>query len=337
MPLRGPLSTPVAFFIFNRPDATRRVFECIAAAQPRQLLVIADGPRPHHPGDGQLCAETRAIIQRVDWECEVLTNYADGNLGCRNRVSSGLDWVFEIVESAIVLEDDCLPDPSFFQYCEELLERYRKDERVAMISGDNFQPTGREYDYSYYYSQCVHVWGWATWRRAWIHYDASMSLWPAARSAGLLDHVLGNRRIARTWCRRFDAVYEGRIDTWDYQWVFACWMRHALTVLPGVNLVSNIGFGADATHTVVDGPLAERDTQSIRFPMRHPPFMVRDTVADRYTDRHVFGESPLTRLSRAVAVRAGRIFRAAARRSRRGSSGSDLTARGDRVAEEQST
>ena len=152
------LTTPVVFIIFNRPDTTAKVFEAIRQAKPPKLLVIADGARIDKPGEAEKCAAARAIINQVDWQCEVLTNYSNVNLGCRKRVSSGLDWVFEQVEEAIVLEDDCLPHPSFFQYCQELLEKYRDDERIMMISGDNFQFGNETTEYSYYFSRYGHCW-----------------------------------------------------------------------------------------------------------------------------------------------------------------------------------
>src|SRR5512139_3287315 len=171
------LKTPVAFIIFNRPDTAERVFAEIAKARPPKLLVVADGPRANRSGEAEKCAATRAIIDRVDWDCEVLTNFSDTNLGCKNRVSSGIDWVFEQVPEAIILEDDCLPHPTFFRFCEELLERYRDDERIGMISGDNFQLGQKRTDASYYFSRYNHIWGWASWRRAWRHYDREASAW----------------------------------------------------------------------------------------------------------------------------------------------------------------
>lgn len=156
------LTTPVAFIIFNRPDTTEKVFAEIAKAKPPKLLVIGDGPRVSRQGEAEKVAAARSIIQCVDWDCEVQTNFSDVNLGCKRRVSSGIDWVFEQVEEAIILEDDCLPDPTFFRFCEELLARYRHDQRIGMISGDNFQFGSRRNDDSYYFSKYVHIWGWAT-------------------------------------------------------------------------------------------------------------------------------------------------------------------------------
>ena len=280
------LDVPVAFLVFNRPDTTERVFAEIARAKPAKLLVVADGPRSNRPGEAEKCAETRAIIESVDWNCEVLTNYSDVNLGCKRRVSSGLDWVFENVEEAIILEDDCVPHPTFFRYCEELLDRYRDDRRIMAISGDNFQFGRRRSPYSYYFSRYNHEWGWATWRRAWQHYDVTMSVWPEIRDGAWLQDILGKTMQGAYWHRAFDTVYEGKIDTWDYQWTFACWLQNGLTILPNVNLVSNIGYGEAATHTrSTESPLANMRIEAIQFPLMHPPYVIRDTVADERTAR----------------------------------------------------
>ena len=294
------LETPVAFLVFNRPDTTARVFNEIARARPRQLLVVADGPRPDRDGEAERCAAVRAIVERVDWPCDVRTNYSERNLGCRGRVSSGLDWVFGEVEEAIILEDDCLPHPSFFRYCETLLERYRDDERVTCISGDDFQRRNGGCRWSYYYSRFVHIWGWATWRRAWRHYDVAMRGWPAARDAGLLESVWGvDRSAVAHWRETFDAVHAGRVDTWDFQWVFACWQQGGLTILPCGNLVSNLGFGGEATHTTGASPLAELPVQAISFPLRAPPFMRADHFADRFTQhRFISDDRAVLRLKR---------------------------------------
>lgn len=285
------LETPVAFLVFNRPGTTARVFTEIAQARPRHLLIVADGPRADRDGEAEQCAQVRAIVERVDWPCDVRTNYSESNLGCRARVSSGLDWVFEEVEEAIILEDDCLPHPTFFRYCETLLDRYRDDERITCISGDDFQRRNGVSSSSYYYSRFVHIWGWATWRRAWRHYDVAMRGWPAARDAGLLDSVWGADRAAVAhWRAIFDAVHAGRVDTWDYQWVFTCWQQGGLTVLPCGNLVSNLGFGTDATHTTGASPLAELPVRAMSFPLRAPPFVRADYFADQFTQHHVVSD-----------------------------------------------
>lgn len=283
------LTTPVAFIIFNRPDTTERVFAAIAKAKPPKLLVVGDGPRANRQGEVEKVAATRAIIQRIDWDCEVLTNFSDVNLGCKKRVSSGIDWVFEQVEEAIILEDDCLPDPTFFRFCQEMLECYRGDQRIGMVSGDNFQ-FGRRYgDDNYYFSKYVHIWGWATWRDRWAgSYDVSLVKWPRVRDDGRLVDMVGDAREARYWGKIFERVYRGGIDTWDYQWVFANWIEGRLSILPTVNLISNVGFDQNATHTTGASDLANLPVTPIPFPLSHPLGMFKNIQADRFSEEKCF-------------------------------------------------
>lgn len=287
------LKTPVAFIIFNRPETTKRVFAEIAKARPQKLLVIADGPRADHPDDIEKCVAVRAIIDSVNWNCEVLKNYSDMNLGCKRRVSSGLDWVFDTVEEAIILEDDCLPHPTFFRFCEEMLEKYRHDERIAMISGNNHQFGRKRTEYSYYFSRYTHIWGWASWRRAWDNYDVDMKIWPEIRDGGWLEDLLGAKRSVWYWKYIFENVYKGKIDTWDYQWIFSCWIQNALAILPNVNLVSNIGFGMKAVHTKVKNKFAHMEIEPMSFPILHPDYILRDSKADFFVENKMFSGNSL--------------------------------------------
>jgi hypothetical protein len=290
------LQAPVAFIIFNRPDTTERVFAEIARAKPPKLLVVADGPRPTRSGEVEKCAATRAIIDRVDWNCEVLTNYSDVNLGCKNRVASGLDWIFEQVPEAIILEDDCLPHPTFFRYCEELLERYRDDERIGMIAGSNLQFGRKRGDASYYFSKYDHIWGWASWRRAWRHYDKDVKGWPVFRDEGYLELIVRNGAERKHWYEVFQGVYEGRIDTWDYQWVLSTWQQGMVSVMPNVNLISNIGFGPEATHTRGTSIYSEIPTEPISFPLIHADIVLPHLGADVFTARQAFSDSFVRRV-----------------------------------------
>ena len=238
------MNTPVVFLIFNRPDLTEQVFQAIAQAKPNRLLVVADGPR--NENERVLCEQAREIIKKVDWPCEVQTNFSETNLGCKKRVSSGLDWAFSLVEEAIILEDDCLPHPDFFRFCEEMLDRYRDDERIMHITGDRFLPRD-EKEASHYFSRHIHVWGWATWKRGWKYYDIEMTQWKTQRE-NVLAQMSGPLE-AQFYARMFDDVASGRTDTWDIQWMLTCWVQSGLSVIPHVNLISNIGFREDATHT----------------------------------------------------------------------------------------
>jgi len=297
------IKTSIAFIIFNRPDTTRRVFAEIARARPPKLLVIADGPRADHPDDAEKCAAVRAIIDGVNWDCEVLKNYSDVNLGCKRRVSSGLDWVFDTVEEAIILEDDCLPHPTFFRFCEEMLEKYRDDERIFMISGDNIQFGRKRTEYSYYFSRYTHIWGWASWRRAWDNYDVDMKLWPEIRDGGWLKDMLGDKRSIWYWKYIFENVYNGKIDTWDYQWTFACWIQNALTLLPNVNLISNIGFGYEASHTKAKDKFTMMEIESMSFPILHPDYILRDSKADLFSENKMFSMSLMSRVIKRIIKR----------------------------------
>lgn len=281
------LNTPVVFIIFNRPDLTQIVFNAIRQAQPKRLLIVADGPR--FPEEAQKCEQTRCIINQVDWDCQVLTNFSDTNLGCRKRVSSGLDWVFSEVEQAIILEDDCLPSQSFFYFCQELLDYYKNDTRIMHISGDNFQKEQKRTNYSYYFSKYNHNWGWASWRRAWKYYDLEMKTWTEFKEANVIKNICDSIDEQKYWLNIFEQNYKGTINTWDYQWTYACWSQGGLSILPNYNLVSNIGFRSDATHTLKESPFAQLPTKDI-WEIKHPPFVIRDKLCDYYTFERNFGE-----------------------------------------------
>lgn len=282
------LNTPVAFFIFNRPSLTEVVFEAIRKAKPKKLLVIADGPR--FPEEIEKCEKARTIIDKIDWECNLLVNFSEYNLGCKKRLSTGLNWVFTEVEQAIILEDDCLPTPSFFNFCELLLERYRNDERVMMISGNNFQNGQSRTEYSYYFSKYSHIWGWASWRRAWNCYDVEMKTWPEYRETNIIKSICDNLYEEKYWTEVFDKTFAGLIDTWDYQWLYTCWNQSGFSIVPNCNLVSNIGFGSDGTHCIGDSSWTRLPTFDI-WDIKHPPFIYRNQAADIHTfDIHYGGK-----------------------------------------------
>lgn len=290
------LKTPVALFIFKRPDTTARVFESIRQARPTKLLVVADGPGIDRPNEAEKCIATRMIIDRIDWDCEVLKNYSDTNLGCGRRVASGLDWVFNTVEEAIILEDDCVPNATFFRFCEEMLERYRYDERVSSISGQNVQLGRQRTKYSYYFSRYSHCWGWASWRRAWQHYDFHMKLWPEIRDRGFLTDILGDTHAVKVWSKVFQSTYDKvfqstydeDIDIWDYQWTLACWLQGSSSILSNVNMISNIGSGMEATHTSKENVYTNLLAEAVSFPLKHPPFFIRDLQADSFTQHNLY-------------------------------------------------
>lgn len=281
------LDTPVAFFIFNRPETTERVFAAIRAAQPRKLLVVADGARESRPGEAERCAATRAIAERIDWDCQLVTNYAPHNMGCRKRIASGLRWVFSEVEEAIILEDDCLPTPSFFPFCQELLARYRDDPRIQLISGNNFLGARKRPRDSYYFSKYTYIWGWASWRRAFALYEEDMPSWPAFQRSGRLRSQCDPSE-ARYWEKRFADTYAGAIDTWDYQMMYTAFAHDFLSIVPERNLVSNIGFSPEGTHLALgDDATSNLPTEDI-WQLEHPARVERDREADRYVFRTIY-------------------------------------------------
>jgi hypothetical protein len=275
------LTAPVALIIFNRPETTERVFEEIRRAKPTKLYVIADGPRAHRDGEAERCAAARAIIDRVDWDCEVIKRYSDVNLGCKGNVSSGITWFFEQEEEGIILEDDCVPHPSFFRFCQENLERYRHDTRIARIAGANYRL--HRTDYSYYFCHFCPITGWATWRRTWQHYDVNIRTFPEVRDSGLLRDMFNEEYMANYWTRIFESTYRGEQTTWDYQLEFAVWTQGMLSIIPNRNLITNIGFGAEATHiTDTNHPTANVPLEGIEFPLQHPPFVMREKNFDKF-------------------------------------------------------
>jgi hypothetical protein len=295
------LGTPVVMIVFNRPELTRRVFAAIAMARPSRLLLVADGPRPDREGEAELCAEVREIVSRVDWPCKVETNFAPANLGPRVRAVSGLNWVFSLVEEAIVLEDDCLPDQSFFPYCVELLERYRDNPQIGLISGFNLEGSFRHAD-SYYFSSLVSIWGWATWRRSWQQYDEYMKGWPEAKRSGLVERLFPDRKVVKYWEGMLDRMHDGSgPNAWDYQWVYTCWSRNWLNIIPTRNLVQNIGFGQDATHTKNQDPLANIRADAMGFPLRHPAAITPWQARTMRLQKRVFLHSLFKRIRRKIS------------------------------------
>ncbi|ARS34503.1 hypothetical protein [Pontibacter actiniarum] len=280
-----PLHTPVLLIIFNRAHTTQQVFDRIRQVKPKKLYVAADGPRPHVGTDAERCAETRRIVEQVDWDCEVKTLFQEQNLGCGVAPSRSISWLFEHEEYGIILEDDCIPSRSFFWFCQELLEKYKYDTRVMHISGNNYlDGWRRDSDYSYYFSDKVNSWGWATWRRAWQLYDFHLGSYPELKQKGYLNGIFLNKLEEQYRLSKLEETFTNiqKGDVWDYQWEFTVYSNSGLCIVPEVNLVRNIGFGEDATHTFnLHDKKAQVHEQEIDFPLRHPKFVIRDVESDR--------------------------------------------------------
>lgn len=288
------MRTPVLFIIFNRLNTTRRVFEAIRRNRPEYLYIAADGPRIGVASDREQCKEVREwVLNHIDWECEIQTRFLAENIGCKLGPSEAIHWFFQEVEAGIILEDDCLPNNSFFRFCEENLERYRDDDRISIVSGNNFQPIQpMSITADYYFSIFPSTWGWATWKRTWENYDIDIRGWHSIDQTKFLNSLFREKSYRNYWKQTFTDYATGKgAATWDFQFYFHTMRKGQLAIIPKANLVSNIGHGELATHTTVkDSILADLPTYEIRFPLNHPEEIVRNYDADILVQKIIFGE-----------------------------------------------
>lgn len=277
------MNTAIALAVFNRPDITESVFEAIAQARPSRLFVFADGPRS--PAEAELCERARAVVEEVDWDCDVKYDYSDENLGCKRRITSGIDWVFSHVDEAIILEDDCVPDPTFFPFCAAMLARYRDDPRIMMITGSNYVDHWKEDRQSYHLSHLGSVWGWASWKRAWDFYDVAMAAWGNDDIKAQIRDLIANEEIYQFQSGRFDRLHADVDDRhcWDLQWIHTRLVQSGLTVVPALNLISNRG-NTDGRGLPAEHPLANLPVSPVSFPLVEPPAVAVDRA---YDEQHV--------------------------------------------------
>lgn len=279
-------TTPVLLIIFNRPGTTQQTFNVLKQLRPKYLFVAADGPRTNVPDDAKRCQATRAIINdQIDWDCELHTLFREGNQGCGHGPAQAITWFFEHVEAGIILEDDCLPELSFFSFCQQLLERYEADTRVYMITGTNALKRWFRSRQSYFFSYMGHSLGWASWRRAWQAFDYELKGADTEQVQNRLRTTLANDQYTNHYVTQFVTYQQTRpADVWDFQWLFARWVNGGCTIVPAVNLISNIGFHADATHSFNENDLLARlPVSPMRFPMKHATLKI-----DRLFDWVVF-------------------------------------------------
>jgi hypothetical protein len=274
---------------FNRPKETKVVIDRLRQVKPKNIYFAVDGARSDRPGEKLLVAEVRDLVSAFDWDCTVLTRFPDTNLGCGAGVSTAISWALESEESLIILEDDIVPEISFFRYCDELLDYYKDDNEVYAISGCNFVPPEILPDgESYRFSAIPHVWGWAVWRRSWEKYSFDISDWRQDLPIRELRKSLGGSMLATfMWARIFDLMAAGKIDTWDYQLCYAILKSKSKVATANVSAVTNIGFGNNATHTAL-APGYLRDSQEIKFPLNHPAKEI-NRASDMWTQRNAMG------------------------------------------------
>lgn len=299
------MDTPVFLIVFNRPQHTRQVLNRLREVRPKHLYVIADGPRNDHPQDAALCTEVRELLELVDWPCNLIRDFADNNFGCKRRIISGITAGFEHFDRAVIMEDDCLPNPSFFQFSTELLDHYHDQSEVMNIAGTCMQETGPE---SYFFSNYFLCWGWATWRRAWRHYDPSLhdleTTWLTAQK-----QIPASRRARRNYFKALCATKRGEIRSWDYQWNYTCLRMGGLTIVPSHRLIDNIGFGEEATHTAAAGCYDSLPAvRPLNFPLTHPPRLELNKQLTRDIFSSIYDTKPplLQRWMRSIRKRIGR-------------------------------
>lgn len=262
------MKTPILFIIFNRPEQTKRVFAEIKKAKPEKLFIAGDGPRTERPEDVEKCKHAREIVNEIDWPCEIKTLFQEKNLGCKFGATTGITWFFNNVEEGIILEDDCLPDQSFFPFCEQMLEHYRNEEKLSIISGHNIVGSINT-ECSYIFSRYGHLWGWATWRRVWNQYDISMKLWLDKKNRKKIEKAIDDKERWNFKQIVYEETFLDKKDTWDYQWESFRLLKGILSIIPKENMIENLGFGPDATHTkTLKSPLIlpRRETS---FPLKY--------------------------------------------------------------------
>jgi len=299
----GPLNTAVLFLVFNRPDVTAQVFEAIRKARPPRLYVAADGPRAGREGEAERCAQVRRIATAVDWPCEVKTLFREENVGCQFGPRGGIDWFFSNEKQGIILEDDCLPSQSFFWFCQEMLVRFQENEDVMSVTGTNIT-MGLNFEGDYLFSKYSLMWGWASWSRAWSKYDSELDNWDFLRRDGWLKRLgLGGLLFEYNWRRIFDETVHLREKAtwWDYQWIYSCWVNNGLTVVPSKNLIRNIGFSNDATHTTGYHPiLANLELNDLEWPLNHTIDTEPNSAVDAFISKHWFGINSTSALKRLI-------------------------------------
>ena len=283
------MKAPVAIVVFNRPDHVIKLIERLKPENDRELFVISDGARANKSGEAEKVETCRNMFK--DWPGKIHRNFADHNMGCKTRVSSGLDWVFEHTERAIILEDDCLPHPDFFRFADELLDKYESDTRIMSICGTNVFSDRDYFGWSYFFSKYQNCWGWATWKRSWDLFDHNLSGLQIAKATGLLNEHLGSRRAAMYWHYMLGKVRDGRIDSWAYIWSFTAFLNNGLHVIPRCNLIKNAGFGKDSTHTTQVPTYLNNKIVSLEFPLAHPPAVFSLSKYDQSIENTVFSKS----------------------------------------------
>lgn len=288
--MKANYNIPILFVIFKRPEVTQASFKKICAARPRKLYIVSDGARPNHEGEQELVEQTRKIVlDAIDWDCELHTDFRDENMGCGKGMYHAISWLFQNEEMGIVLEDDCVVQPSFFTFMEEMLTKYQDDNRIGLVAGFNGVASKVRLPWSYCFSRYKATWGWGSWRRAWSHMDFDMTWRGGCQEASVINNMGYRSKDLAYWRHRLNLIDQNEVSAWDWQWFFSMAAQNQLTVFPAKSLVSNIGFGAGATHTgLLWGNAIMCDDGDLEFPLSHPtavcPYVPFEKAFYRYNN-----------------------------------------------------
>lgn len=307
-------STPILFVVFNRIETTKLVFESIRSIRPMKLFIAADGARVEKEGEFEKCEYVRSwILEHIDWDCEVKTLFRDQNLGCGYAPSEAISWFFNHVDEGIIIEDDCLPDRSFFEYCSVLLDYYRFDDQIGIISGSNFDRQGiyNQAGSDYFFSAIPYTWGWATWKRNWINYDYTIKGWGKTNKKVFLNYLFEDREFQLSWKKVFDEIYNTTpSDIWDYQFFFSCFQNKKISIVPSSNLITNIGHEDNATHTFnSESRQANVPLKSLNFPLQHPSLIMRNIEYDVFLQELCYGRVEYVTIRKRITRLIKRVLR----------------------------
>lgn len=271
---------PILILVYNRPDTFKKLIYCLKKIQPKKIYIRGDGPV--NADDVIKINAVKKTILRINWNCKILTNFNKINIGCRGSVSSGIDWFFSTEKMGVILEDDCLPNTSFFKFCEILLKRFRYNKKIYTISGSNFQNKITT-DNDYYFTKYPHCWGWATWARAWKSYDQNLSFWTKWKKTDKWKKYIKLTIEKKYWEKIFNNVLKKKIDSWAYVWTASVWYKNGVAIVPKTSLINNIGFDDRATHTQNSQTKSISNLKNLKFPLKHPKRIKIDIRADNYT------------------------------------------------------
>ena len=301
------VDVPVVLFVFVRPSTLRCVFDRIKEARPSQLFLVSDGPRPDKPEDKELISESRKIVEEIDWDCCIHQYYQEENHGLYAMVRESLDWVFSYVDRCIFLEDDVVPSLSFFQFCSELLERYKDDLRVNMICGMNHLGEYKEPNTDYFFSEAAAIWGFAFWRRTYeAFYDARYGEDPYILDK-MKEHAKGYKEFAKALEGYYrNEYYGGHMAGPEFYIRFVICSQNKVNIIPKYNMIKNIGFCEGSTHAAKDIRIMPKGVQNMfqmktyeyTFPLKHPYYLIADSKYEKKVLRIVGRNNPLIRYYR---------------------------------------